>query len=168
VGRNDRQVADHYLRQQIHRRDGVDRAPERGEHRGSTNAECDTASRREPRSNYRLPGFRGGGGLFGARHPQERDTVGANEGADSETSGEPKAGGDDKVLCVPATDPRWDHITDIADAPSFELEAIKHFFAHYKELEPGKYVKAGNWANSEAAEAEVQHSVDRFHPNESD
>ncbi len=27
------------------------------------------------------------------------------------------------VLCVPATDTRWDHITDIVDVPSFELEA---------------------------------------------
>ncbi len=34
-----------------------------------------------------------------------------------------KAGGDDKVLCVPATDPRWDHITEIVDVRSFELEA---------------------------------------------
>jgi inorganic pyrophosphatase len=43
-----------------------------------------------------------------------------------------EAGGDDKVLCVSATDPRWDHITDIIDLPSFQMEAIKHFFAHYR------------------------------------
>jgi inorganic pyrophosphatase len=73
-----------------------------------------------------------------------------------------EAGGDDKVLCVPATDPRWDQITDIADVPSFELEAIKHFFAHYKELEPGKSVEAGEWVNREAAEAEVKRSLQRF------
>ena len=76
------------------------------------------------------------------------------------------AGGDDKVLCVPASDPRWDPVTDIADVPSFELEAIKHFFAHYKELEPGKYAKAGDWANREAAEAEVTRSLERFHTHE--
>jgi inorganic pyrophosphatase len=58
-----------------------------------------------------------------------------------------EAGGDDKVLCVPATDPRWDHVTDIAHVPPFELEAIKRFFVHYEELEPGKYVEAGDWAN---------------------
>ena len=56
-----------------------------------------------------------------------------------------EAGGDDKVLCVPAGDLRWDHIQDLADVPSFELEAIKHFFVHYKDLEPGKYVKAADW-----------------------
>jgi inorganic pyrophosphatase len=73
-----------------------------------------------------------------------------------------EAGGDDKVLCVPATDPRWDHITDIADLSPSELEAIQHFFAHYKELEPGKHVEAGDWANREAAEAEVKRSLERF------
>jgi inorganic pyrophosphatase len=35
-----------------------------------------------------------------------------------------EAGGDDKVLCVPASDPRWDHITDIGDVSPFELDAI--------------------------------------------
>jgi inorganic pyrophosphatase len=70
-------------------------------------------------------------------------------------------GGDDKVLCVPA-DPRWDHIKDIGDVSSFELEAIKHFFVHYKDLEPGKFVKAADWADREAAEAEVNRSIDRF------
>jgi inorganic pyrophosphatase len=73
-----------------------------------------------------------------------------------------EAGGDDKVLCVPAGDPRYDHITDIADVPSFQLAEIKHFFVHYKDLEPGKYVEAGDWVNRQAAEAEVQRSVDRF------
>jgi len=77
-----------------------------------------------------------------------------------------EAGGDDKVLCVPATDPRWDHITDIADVPSFELQAIKHFFLHYKELEPGKHVQAGDWVNREAAEAEVARSIERFNTDE--
>ena len=56
-----------------------------------------------------------------------------------------EAGGDDKVLCVPAGDPRWDHIKDLGDVPAFELEAIKHFFVHYKDLEPGKFVKAADW-----------------------
>src|SRR5262249_1164043 len=39
-----------------------------------------------------------------------------------------EAGGDDKVLCVPAGDHRWDHIQDIGDVPEFELDVIKHFF----------------------------------------
>jgi inorganic pyrophosphatase len=70
-------------------------------------------------------------------------------------------GGDDKVLCV-LTDPRWDHITDIGDISEFELDAIKHFFVHYKDLEPGKFVKAADWVGREEAEAEVNRSIDRF------
>ena len=63
--------------------------------------------------------------------------------------------------CRPS-DPRWDHITDIGDVPSFEREAIKHFFVHYKDVEPGKYVKAADWVGREAAEDEVKRSLTRF------
>lgn len=73
-----------------------------------------------------------------------------------------EAGGDDKVLCVPAGDPRWDHIQDMTDVPVFELEVIKHFFVHYKDLEPGKYVKAADWVGRAEAEAEVNRSIERF------
>ncbi|MDT5011567.1 MAG: inorganic pyrophosphatase [Mycobacterium sp.] len=73
-----------------------------------------------------------------------------------------EAGGDDKVLCVPAGDPRWDDVNEIGDVSSFELEAIKHFFVHYKDLEPGKFVKAADWVGRDEAEAEIQRSVERF------
>jgi inorganic pyrophosphatase len=75
---------------------------------------------------------------------------------------EDEAGGDDKVLCVPAGDPRWDHIQQLDDVSSFELEAIKHFFVHYKDLEPNKWVKAADFVGREAAEAEVLRSLERF------
>ena len=73
-----------------------------------------------------------------------------------------EAGGDDKVLCVPAGDPRWDHIQDLGDVPAFELEAIKHFFVHYKDLEPNKWVKAADFVDRAKAEAEVLASLERF------
>jgi inorganic pyrophosphatase len=73
-----------------------------------------------------------------------------------------EAGGDDKVLCVPAGDHRWDHIQDVGDVPQHELDAIKHFFVHYKDLEPGKFVKAADWVGRKEAEAEVQRSIERF------
>ena len=73
-----------------------------------------------------------------------------------------EAGGDDKVLCVPAGDKRWDHIQDIDDVPAHELDSIKHFFPHYKDLEPGKFVKAADWVGRAEAEAEVNRSVERF------
>ncbi|AMT73520.1 MULTISPECIES: inorganic diphosphatase [Mycobacteroides] len=71
-------------------------------------------------------------------------------------------GGDDKVLCVPAGDPRWDHIQDIGDVSTFELDAIKHFFVHYKDLEPGKFVEAADWVGRAEAEAEVLASFERL------
>ena len=72
------------------------------------------------------------------------------------------AGGDDKVLCVPAGDPRWDHIQDLGDVSTFELDVIQHFFEHYKDLEPGKFVEAADWVGRAEAEAEVQRSLERF------
>jgi inorganic pyrophosphatase len=73
-----------------------------------------------------------------------------------------EAGGDDKVLCVPAGDPRWDHIQDLHDVPQLELDGIKHFFMHYKDLEPGKFVKTAEWVGRAEAEAEVERSLARF------
>jgi inorganic pyrophosphatase len=73
-----------------------------------------------------------------------------------------EAGGDDKVLCVPAGDHRWDHIQDIGDVPEHQLDVIRHFFSEYKALEPGKFVKAANWVGRTEAEAEVLRSVERF------
>ena len=73
-----------------------------------------------------------------------------------------EAGGDDKVLCVPAGDPRWDHVQDLNDVPQLELDGIKHFFMHYKDLEPGKFVETADWVGRAAAEAEVERSRARF------
>lgn len=71
-------------------------------------------------------------------------------------------GGDDKVLAVPAGDPRWDHIKELEDVPAFELAAIKHFFERYKDLEPGKFVKGSEWVGRVEAEAEVTASIQRL------
>jgi inorganic pyrophosphatase len=71
------------------------------------------------------------------------------------------AGGDAKVLCVPV-DPRFDSIQELSDVSDFLLDEIKHFFTKYKDLEPGKWVEAAEWAGREAAEAEVEASLQRF------
>ena len=73
-----------------------------------------------------------------------------------------EAGGDDKVLCVPAGDHRWNHIQDLSDVPDYELEVIKHFFIHYKDLEPNKHVDAAGWVGLAEAEAEVTRSFARL------
>jgi inorganic pyrophosphatase len=70
-------------------------------------------------------------------------------------------GGDDKVLCVPAHDPRMTKYQDLDDVEQFELLEIQHFFETYKDLEPGKSVEGATWVGREEALAEVQRSFDR-------
>lgn len=72
-----------------------------------------------------------------------------------------EAGGDDKVLCVPAHDQRRDHLRDMGDLREHILMEIEHFFTVYKELEPGKSVEGATWVNRDAAEAEVRESFQR-------
>lgn len=64
-------------------------------------------------------------------------------------------GPDEKVLCVPAGDPRHDAAQDIADVPPFDLLEITHFFQVYKDLEPGKAVEGSHWAGRALAYAEI-------------
>jgi inorganic pyrophosphatase len=71
-------------------------------------------------------------------------------------------GRDEKVLCVPAHDPRFEHIRDIHHVPAFDRLEIQHFFEVYKELEPGKTVEAANWADRAAAVAEIEASRKRY------
>jgi inorganic pyrophosphatase len=71
-------------------------------------------------------------------------------------------GGDDKILCVPASDPRQEHLRDIHDVSRFDRQEIEHFFLIYKELEPGKSVSGASWADRVAAEAEIEASRRRL------
>ncbi len=73
-----------------------------------------------------------------------------------------EAGGDDKLVCVPANDPRLEHIRDIYHMPEFERLEIQHFFEVYKDLEPGKSVEGATWADRAAAEEEIVDSQARF------
>jgi inorganic pyrophosphatase len=62
------------------------------------------------------------------------------------------------VLCVPANDPRMEHIRDIHHLPEFDRLEIQHFFEVYKDLEPGKSVEGATWVDRAAAEAEIKAS----------
>jgi inorganic pyrophosphatase len=73
-----------------------------------------------------------------------------------------EAGRDTKILCVPATDPRWEAIQDLDDVPAFQKDEIAHFFEVYKAIEPGKNVVVQGWRDRRAAEAEVVASRDRL------
>ncbi|MCP3799910.1 inorganic diphosphatase [Allokutzneria sp. A3M-2-11 16] len=70
-------------------------------------------------------------------------------------------GGDDKVLCVPADDPRTEHLRDIHHLSEFYRLEIQHFFEVYKDLEPGKSVEGATWVGRTEAEAEIKRSYDR-------
>jgi len=72
-----------------------------------------------------------------------------------------EAGEDDKIMCVPAHDPRKFNLQDIGDMPEFERLEIQHFFETYKDLEPGKSVEGATWGNCAEAEAEVLASIAR-------
>ncbi|WP_344140514.1 inorganic diphosphatase [Luedemannella flava] len=72
-----------------------------------------------------------------------------------------EAGGDDKVLCVPADDPRQEHLRDIHHLSEFDRKEIQHFFEVYKDLEPGKSVEGATWVGRAEAEAEVRLSWKR-------
>ena len=65
-------------------------------------------------------------------------------------------GSDAKVVAVVAKDPRWDWVQDVGDIPEFTRKEIEHFFEHYKDLEPGKWVKTEGWGDAAEAEAVIQ------------
>jgi inorganic pyrophosphatase len=71
-------------------------------------------------------------------------------------------GADDKVLCVPSSDPRLEHMRDINHLPKFDRLEIEHFFTVYKDLEPGKSVEGADWAGRDEAEREVEASFARW------
>ena len=59
-------------------------------------------------------------------------------------------GRDDKVLCVPVSDPLWNHIYSLEQVPPHLLDEIEHFFRIYKDLEQKK-VKVEGWKDLDAA-----------------
>src|SRR5919199_4294146 len=73
-----------------------------------------------------------------------------------------EAGGDDKVLCVPANDPRQEQLRDIHHLAEFDRLEIQHFFEVYKDLEPGKSVEGATWVGRVEAEAEIERSYQRL------
>jgi inorganic pyrophosphatase len=73
-----------------------------------------------------------------------------------------EAGPDAKILCVPATDPRYAHIHDLPDIGEHTLAEIGHFFEAYKALEPHKHTAVRDWDGVEAAVEEIQLSRQRY------
>jgi inorganic pyrophosphatase len=75
-----------------------------------------------------------------------------------------EAGRDTKLLAVPIDrlTTLYHDIQAARDLPEMVLSQISHFFAHYKDLEPGKWVKVEGWGSPGQAEREIEEGVKRF------
>ena len=76
---------------------------------------------------------------------------------------EDNAGQDEKIIAVPshALTKRYDHILTITDLPEITVQQVEHFFEHYKDLEPGKWVKIGDWHGTEMAKRLISEAIER-------
>lgn len=76
---------------------------------------------------------------------------------------EDNAGQDEKIIAVPskALTARYDHVQDYSDLPEISLQQIEHFFDHYKDLEPGKWVQIGGWHGADEARRLIVEAIDR-------
>jgi len=72
-----------------------------------------------------------------------------------------EAGRDAKVLCVPASDHRWDEVQGMSDLRPSLLEEIAHFFEIYKALEPDKATQVEGWVDRSDAERLVEEARTR-------
>ena len=52
-------------------------------------------------------------------------------------------------------------VSDFSDLPEITLQQIEHFFNHYKDLEPGKWVKIGDWLGAEDAKRMILEAIER-------
>ena len=76
---------------------------------------------------------------------------------------EDEAGGDEKLIAVPSAKltRRYEHVVNHTDLPDITLQQIEHFFAHYKDLEPGKWVRILRWGDAEEAKAMILAGIER-------
>jgi inorganic pyrophosphatase len=76
---------------------------------------------------------------------------------------EDEAGLDEKVIAVPThkLTKRYDSVKTVADLPEITRSQIEHFFQHYKDLEPGKWVKIVRWGDVAEARAFIVDAIER-------
>ncbi|QMV00251.1 inorganic diphosphatase [Devosia sp. D6-9] len=76
---------------------------------------------------------------------------------------EDDGGEDEKILAVPVSKLTkvYDDVKTASDLPTIELERVKHFFTHYKDLEPGKWAKIRGIGEAEDARRVVLESIER-------
>ena len=76
---------------------------------------------------------------------------------------EDNSGQDEKIVAVPSPHltQRYETVREITDLPAITLKQIEHFFEHYKDLEPGKWVKIGDWQDSSVARKMIVAAIER-------
>lgn len=76
---------------------------------------------------------------------------------------EDEAGGDEKFIAVPSAKltRRYEKVLNYTDLPGITLQQIEHFFTHYKDLEPGKWVKVVRWGDAAEAHAMLLEGIER-------
>ncbi|WP_434054835.1 MAG: inorganic diphosphatase [Roseibium sp.] len=76
---------------------------------------------------------------------------------------EDESGQDEKIIAVPGQKltKRYAHIHDVSDLPQITVDQVKHFFEHYKDLEPGKWVKVTGVEGAEVAKKLITESIER-------
>ena len=76
---------------------------------------------------------------------------------------EDESGGDEKIIAVPSTHltKRYINVKNYTDLPVISIEQIEHFFEHYKDLEPNKWVKILGWGDVEEARSLIMESIAR-------
>ena len=76
---------------------------------------------------------------------------------------EDEAGGDEKIIAVPSSKltQRYDKVKTFSDLPDITLAQIQHFFEHYKDLEPGKWVRVDGWGGMDDAKQEIAAGMHR-------
>jgi inorganic pyrophosphatase len=75
-----------------------------------------------------------------------------------------EAGEDAKLLAVPVDKltKLYSHVKTLDDLPPSLLQQVSHFFEHYKDLEPGKFVKVEGWGDLAAAQQEIMAGVANY------
>lgn len=75
-----------------------------------------------------------------------------------------EAGGDEKLLAVPIEKLTaiYNNVQTVNDLPVIMLNQITHFFQHYKDLEPNKWVKVEGWFGPDDAKKAILHGVEKF------
>ena len=76
---------------------------------------------------------------------------------------EDQAGGDEKIIAVPVPrlTKRYENVMSYLDLPEITVEQIQHFFEHYKDLEPGKWVKVLGWGDAAEAKRLITEAIER-------